>query len=133
MRIRGLSHITIIVQDLDRTARMLCRGLGALEIYDSHDKPYSIAREKFFDVGGVWLVAMEGRPKNRDYRHIAFSVAAEDLPRFASRLEGLGVEIKPPRPRVPAEGQSLYFYDHDNNLFELHAGSLEGRLALYRR
>lgn len=29
------------------------------------------------------------------------------------------------------EGQSLYLYDFDNHLFELHTGTLEQRLALY--
>ncbi len=29
------------------------------------------------------------------------------------------------------EGHSLYFYDHDNHLFELHTGTLEERLARY--
>ena len=42
-----------------------------------------------------------------------------------------GAEVKPPRPRVEGEGQSLYFYDFDNHLFELHTGTLEQRLARY--
>jgi len=29
------------------------------------------------------------------------------------------------------EGRSIYFYDHDNHLFELHTGNLEERLARY--
>jgi hypothetical protein len=32
---------------------------------------------------------------------------------------------------VEGEGMSLYFYDYDNNLFELHTGTLEQRLARY--
>ncbi|HEX8385624.1 MAG TPA: hypothetical protein VF576_05550 [Rubricoccaceae bacterium] len=41
------------------------------------------------------------------------------------------MEIRPARPRVEGEGESLYFYDFDNHLFELHGGSLERRLARY--
>jgi len=32
---------------------------------------------------------------------------------------------------VDGEGESLYFYDFDNHLFELHTGTLEERLARY--
>lgn len=59
-------------------------------------------------------------------------MSAQALPEFEQRLRALGVEIKPPRARVEGEGASLYFYDFDNHLFELHTGSLEERLARYR-
>jgi len=32
---KGISHLTYIVQDIDRMATLLCRGLGAREVYDS--------------------------------------------------------------------------------------------------
>jgi len=132
MNIRGVSHITFIVSDLDRMARFLCDGLGAREVYDSKGRNFSLSREKFFVLGGVWLAAMEGTsPRERSYRHVAFKVAEEELPKFEARLRALGVEIKPPRPRVEGENQSLYFYDFDNHLFELHTGTLEQRLQRY--
>jgi fosfomycin resistance protein FosX len=131
MAISGISHITFVVRDLDRMSRLLCEGLGAQEVYDSAPKNFSLSREKFFVLGGVWLAAMEGQPPERSYRHVAFKVHEEDLPLLESRLRSLGVEIKPPRPRVEGEGRSLYFYDFDNNLFELHTGTLEERLARY--
>ncbi len=34
-------------------------------------------------------------------------------------------------PKSMTEGRSLYFYDYDNHLFELHSGTLEQRLARY--
>ncbi|MGD0949578.1 MAG: FosX/FosE/FosI family fosfomycin resistance hydrolase [Candidatus Binatia bacterium] len=132
MNIQGVSHITFIVSDIDRMARFLCEGLGAREVYDSNGKNFSISREKFFVLGGVWLAAMEGTPPaERSYRHLAFKVSEEDLPKSEEKLRLLGAEIKPPRPRVDGEGQSLYFYDFDNHLFELHTGTLEQRLGRY--
>ena len=128
----GISHITFIVRDLGRMATFLCQGLGAEEIYDSAARNFSLSREKFFLLGGVWIVAMEGEPPaERSYQHVAFSVSAAELPQYQAKLEALGVEISPPRPRVEGEGQSLYFYDFDNHLFELHTGTLDQRLARY--
>lgn len=113
--------------------RLLCDGLGAREVYDSADRTFSLSREKFFLVGDLWLAAMEGDPPaERSYQHVAFAVSEPDLPLYRARLEALGVEIRPPRERVEGEGQSLYFYDFDNHLFELHTGTLEERLARYR-
>ena len=113
-------------------AIFLCQGLGATEIYDSAGHDHSLSREKFFLLGGVWIAAMEGDPPTqRSYRHVAFSVNDADLPRYEADLLALGIEFRSPRNRVSGEGRSLYFYDFDNNLFELHTGSLEQRLAAY--
>lgn len=129
---QGVSHITFVVRDLERMATFLCDGLGATAVYDSGETYFSLSREKFFVLGGTWIAAMEGEPlKERNYQHVAFKVAASDLPEYRVRLERLGVEIKPPRNRVEGEGESLYFYDFDNHLFELHTGTLEERLARY--
>ena len=132
MDIKGVSHITFIVRDLERMATFLCEGLGAREVYDSRARNFSLSREKFFTLGGLWLAAMEGEPPaQRTYQHVAFKVSQADLPFYAAKLEAIGVEIRPPRERRDGEGESLYFYDYDNHLFELHAGSLERRLEWY--
>ena len=132
MSVRGISHVTFVVADLERTARLLCEGLGAREVYDSAGREHSLSREKFFVLGDAWLVAMEGAPlAERSYRHVAFAVDGADLPRYRQRLQALGVEILPGRGRTEGEGASLYFHDHDNHLFELHAGTLDERLTAY--
>jgi len=43
----------------------------------------------------------------------------------------LGLEVRESRSRVKGEGCSIYFYDYDNHLFELHTETLEERLILY--
>ena len=108
--------------------------LGGKEIYSSGDQTFSISREKFFDVGGVWVAIMEGEslPK-RTYNHVAFKTDDVGLERARAAISNLKLEIKPSRPRVAGEGHSLYFYDHDNHLFELHTGTLEERLAAYKK
>jgi fosfomycin resistance protein FosX len=132
MLIESISHITFVVQDLERMAKFMCEGLGAKEVYDSKPKNFSLTREKFFVLGSTWIAAMEGSsPVERTYQHLAFKVNEDDLPEFEQRLRALGVEIKEPRPRIEGEGHSLYFYDFDNHLFELHTGTLEQRLKRY--
>ncbi|QFY42751.1 FosX/FosE/FosI family fosfomycin resistance thiol transferase [Candidatus Methylospira mobilis] len=133
MQVKGISHITLIVRDVEHMAKFLCEGLGAEAVYDSAGSNFSFSREKFFVLGGVWLAAMQGQPTERSYRHTAFEVDEAELPLFEARLRALGVEIQASRPRVDDEGLSLYFYDFDNNLFELHAGTLEQRLKRYAK
>ncbi len=133
MSITGISHLTFVVHDLDRSARLLVEGLGAREVYDSGADTHSLSPEKFFVLGGVWIALMAGAPvPERSYRHVAFAVEAGALPAYRARLEALGVEIRPPRTRIAGEGASLYFYDFDHHLFELHAGTLGARLEAYR-
>lgn len=134
MKIQGISHITFVVKDLERMARFLCEGLGAEEVYDSHERNYSISKEKFFVLGGIWIAAMQGESlSERSYRHLALKIDECDLHKYEERLRAIGVEINPSRERVDGEGQSLYFYDFDNHLFELHTGTLEKRLERYSK
>lgn len=130
--VQGISHITFIVRDLERMALFLCAGLGAREVYDSSGREFSLSREKFFVLGNVWIAAMEGQPPaSRSYQHVAFAVSEADLPGYREKLEAIGVDIREPRSRVEGEGQSLYFHDFDNHLFELHTGTLQERLTRY--
>src|SRR4030095_1058365 len=132
--IKGLSHITLVVENLDRSAELLGRILDAQEVYSSGDHTFSTAREKFFIIGGVGVAIMEGkRLAGRSYRRVAFKVRESELDDYVERVRALGLELRSPRPRVEGEGRSLYFYDYDNHLFELHTGTLEQRLARYAR
>ena len=130
--IEGLSHITLLVKDLNRAAALFTGALDAQAVYASGDNTFSLSREMFFLIGGVWLCLMEGEPpKERSYAHVAFKVPADELDGYRERLQAAGAEILPSRPRIGAEGRSIYFYDFDNHLFELHTGTLDERLKGY--
>lgn len=132
--IEGISHITFVVRDLAKMSRIITEVLGGEEVYSSGDATFSTSREKFFVAGGVWIAIMEGESlPSRSYNHVAFKVTDAQLEKAGLAVERLGLDVKPPRARVDGEGQSLYFHDHDNHLFELHTGTLEERLARYRR
>jgi fosfomycin resistance protein FosX len=132
--ISGLSHLTFVVSDLEKMARIVVEVLGGEEVYSSGDKTFSVSREKFFVAGGLWIATMEGDPlPTQSYNHVAFKVTDSELERARAAAEALGLDIRPLRPRVEGEGQSLYFHDHDNHLFELHTGTLEERLEWYAK
>lgn len=116
--------------------QLLTDVLGAVRVYDSGSETFSLSEERFFLIGeggtATWVAIMQGDAGlPRTYNHVAFQVRREDLPDLRQTIAGLGLDIRPPRSRVDGEGDSIYFYDHDGHLFELHAGSLRERLAVY--
>lgn len=130
--IEGLSHMTFIVKDLDKMERLLTSVLDAKKIYDSGENPFSLSKERFFDVGGVWVATMEGDPlPSKTYNHVAFKMADDEYDDRLARIRALGLEVREGRSRVEGEGRSIYFYDDDNHMFELHSGTLEERLKRY--
>lgn len=130
--IAGMSHLTFVVKDLDRASQFFTTIFSAEEVYTSGERTFSIAKEKFFTIGDLWIAIMEGEPvTERSYNHVAFKIDDSDFEMYKSRIEALGLELLPPRPRVEGEGRSLYFYDFDNHLFELHTGTLAERLYAY--
>lgn len=132
--IEGLSHITFVVRDLDRMSDIVREVLGGMEVYDSGAATFSLSPERYFVAGGVWIAIMLGDSlPSRSYNHIAFKVSEAELERAVAAITRLGLSMKPPRPRVDGEAQSVYFYDHDNHLFELHTGTLDERLARYAK
>jgi fosfomycin resistance protein FosX len=131
-KIKGHSHITFICKDLEKATHMFKHILGAEEIYSSGDKTFSISKERFLKVAGLWIAIMEGSAVEKTYNHIAFQVDDKDLLGLEERVRSLGLTILPGRKRESAEGNSLYFYDYDNHLFELHTGDLDTRLERYR-
>jgi fosfomycin resistance protein FosX len=130
--IAGLSHMTFVVRDLERMTRILTGIFGAWEVYASGGETFSIAHEKFFLVGDLWIAVMEGEPlPSRTYNHVAFKIEDAEFEAYEAKVRAMGLEIRPPRQRVTGEGRSIYFYDDDNHLFELHTGTLGERLERY--
>lgn len=132
--IKGISHITFVVRNLDQTAALFKEILDAEEVYDSGNERHSLYPEKFFLIGGQWIAVMQAdEVVNRTYHHVAFQVTAIELDTYRDRIEKAGLEIRHSRSRIAGEGESIYFYDFDNNLFELHTGTLEERVKAYKK
>ena len=132
--ISGISHITFIVKDLERAALFFINIFNAEEVYSSGENTFSLSKEKFFLINDIWLCIMEGEPlAERTYNHVAFQINENDIDEYIARIKNTGAEIKPERPRIDGEGRSIYFYDFDNHLFELHTGTLSERLSSYTK
>jgi catechol 2,3-dioxygenase-like lactoylglutathione lyase family enzyme len=130
--IESISHITFIVKNIDRTIKLYKELFDAKEVYYSGEKTHSLSKEAFLLIAGQWIAVMEDiNVINRTYHHIAFKISDSDVESYLAKIKGLNLELKPARKRVPGEGYSIYFYDYDNNLFELHTETLEKRLASY--
>ena len=132
--IKSVSHITFIVKDVEKMAHFLRTIFDAEEVYNSAGKNFSISYEKFFIIGNTWIAVMEGEPlSERSYNHVAFEVSDSEYDEYVSGVVQLGMEVKPGRNRVEGESRSIYFYDYDNHLFELHTGTLQDRLLKYSK
>lgn len=130
--IESISHITFVVKNLDKTTELFKELFNAKEVYYSGEKTHSLFKERFFIIGNQWIAVMEDTNiLNRTYHHVAFKISAYDVDSYLDKIKALNLELKPPRKRVSGEGYSIYFYDYDNNLFELHTETLEKRLSSY--
>jgi len=132
--IQGLSHMTFVTADLDRMETLLTHIFRAEKVYDSGDQTFSLAQERFFLIGDIWIAIMKGDPLvEKTYNHIAFKIDDDDFEAYLTRIDDLGLELREGRARVKGEGQSIYFYDDDYHMFELHTGTLQERLDRYKR
>jgi len=132
--IKTISHITITVRNVERTGKFLQTVFDAKEVYDSSEKKFSLSYEKFFVIGDIWIAVMEGEPlQKRSYNHVAFKVSDSEFDEYVSKIKNLDLDIKPDRNRMSKEARSIYFYDYDNHLFELHTGTLDERLLQYSK
>ena len=105
----------------------------AKEIYSSGENKYSYSKEKYYLVKGLWFVIMEGEPlSEKTYNHITLKIPDKDFVKYEKGIRSLGLKIINDRNRIDGEGKSLYFYDYDNHLFELHSGTLDQRLESYK-
>ena len=128
------SHLTFIVRDLDRMETILTRVLGARRVYDSGNDTFSRSPERFFLIGAedVWVATMQGESlSSRTYNHVAFKIDDLEYDRCLAQIRALNLDLDESRPRVDREGRSIYFYDDDNHMFELHTGTLSERLRRY--
>jgi catechol 2,3-dioxygenase-like lactoylglutathione lyase family enzyme len=123
----GVLETILYVDDFDR-ARAFYEGLLGLA------PVYSDQRMCAYDVGGRSMLLVFRRGESlktvtmpggtipphdgNGPHHIAFSIAADELPEWETRLADFGVAIEG-RTKWPRGGISVYFRDPDGHLLEL--------------
>jgi len=121
---KGINHITLVVSDMERTSEFLTKIFDAREVYTS-------SSAKYFMVYDIWIALNQGDSlSERTYNHIAFSIDDKSYDDYYKRIVDAGLDILSGRTRNSNEGRSIYFYDYDNHLFELHTGTLCQRIIL---
>ena len=118
----GVNHITLACTDLPKSIAFYRNTLGAT-------LKAEWPKGAYFEVGDLWLcLALEKQVIPRgDDTHVAFSCAESAFDYTADHIAETAKQWK----SNTSEGASLYFLDPDGHKLELHAGSLQSRLAHY--
>jgi catechol 2,3-dioxygenase-like lactoylglutathione lyase family enzyme len=127
VQLNRVLETALYVDDLDRAACFYEQVLGLKALT-------SDARFRAYDVGGASVLLLFKRgatletvhmpggtiPPHDGHGplHIAFAIAADELPRWEQTLGGHGVEIEG-RTDWSRGGHSIYFRDPDGHLLEL--------------
>jgi catechol 2,3-dioxygenase-like lactoylglutathione lyase family enzyme len=125
--LKGLNHITLSVSDLSRSVTYYTELFGFSLRAQWNDGAY-------LTLGALWLcLSRDDEVRNgplAEYTHFALSVDSADFEEFSRRVaEGAHTTWK----ENTSEGESIYLLDPDGHKLEVHAGSLESRLAALRR
>lgn len=125
--IKGINHITLSVQNLERSFNFYLNILGFRPLMKNEKSAYFLA-------GDLWF-CIEEDPKVRtnalpEYTHIAFTVEQKDFIPYTSKIKEAGVNIF---KENKSEGDSFYFLDLDGHKLEIHVGSWKSRLEGYKK
>lgn len=120
--VKSINHIALACEDLNNSLHLFQYVFDA-ELLKSTEE------EQFLKLGDFCVVLIKGKRLEKSYNHIAFQVETEELSKFQEKLKNLNLVILQGKDRMMGKNNSLYFYDYDNHLFELHTGDLQ--ITLY--
>jgi len=125
--LKGLNHLTLSVSDLSRSVAYYTELLG----FSLHVRWNEGA---YLTLGDLWLCLCHDTDVRSgplaEYTHFALSVDRADFDAFLRKVEE---GAHPTWKENTSEGESIYLLDPDGHKLEIHAGSLESRLAGLRK
>ena len=120
--IKGISHITLAIGNLERSIQFYVETMGFTLLMRSDKTAYFLA-------GDLWFCVVEdpelSTQERSDYTHIAFAIEQKDFPLMEAKIRSAEAQIFKTNE---SEGNSLYFLDPDGHKLEIHCGTLETRL-----
>lgn len=118
--INGISHITLVVKDIDESFKFYKEILGLKPIMKSKISAY-------FTAGNTWIALTkdEFKTNERNDNHIAFNIDSKDFITLKNRIKDYGAKEW---QENKTEGDSFYFLDPSGNKLEIHSASLEDRI-----
>jgi catechol 2,3-dioxygenase-like lactoylglutathione lyase family enzyme len=120
--IQGINHLAFECKNLEKSSYLFKYVLGAVELK-------STPSEIFLKLANFWIVLIQGESSVKSYNHFAFQVDTHDLTEFEEKIRSLELTTLPGKARAVGKNHSLYFYDYDNHLFELHTDDLQVTLG----
>lgn len=119
--ITGVNHITLAVQDIDKSFAFYRDVLGLKPLVKWDKGAYFLAGDFWF-----CLNIDDKRISNLCYTHYAFTVPKEQFNRISEAIINSGAEIFKDNT---SPGESLYFLDPDGHKLELHVDNWQNRVA----
>lgn len=128
-KVRGFTHISLSVRDLEESLRFYRDTLGLDVLAEPFDGSVFEGREAMVLAGRTALCLQEHRanggasfdPTRTGLDHIALAVAGvDDLHAFADHLTGAGIDHSGVKP-LPGFGDFIEMRDPNGILVELHA------------
>jgi catechol 2,3-dioxygenase-like lactoylglutathione lyase family enzyme len=125
--IKGINHITLSVQNLERSFDFYRNTLGFRALMKNKKSAYFLA-------GDLWF-CIEEDPETRlqalpEYTHIALTVDQKDFISYTLKLKQAGlITFKENK----SEGDSFYFLDLDGHKLEIHVGNWKSRIEEYKK
>lgn len=118
--IKGINHITLSVQDIEKTFWFYKDVLKLKPIMKSQKSCYFVA-------GNTWIafILEQKKQERKLYSHIAFNCDKKELQNFKKIMEKMGIQQW---QENKTEGDSVYFCDPSGNKLELHCTSLSDRI-----
>lgn len=122
INMKGLTHFTIPVKDLQRSKDFYCNLLGFKFERENKHMVFLSCQDDYFVLTHS-KKPVDPNPDDEHDIHTAFYVDADEYDRAVKYLEEKGVRVFKEEERhgdATFTGRSAYFHDPDRNVLELH-------------